>query len=69
MKPEFKIKENKYGKFEVYYVEHKIGLFSHKEILHPFITWSGLDEVYAFNSIEIAIEELKKEVINQTERI
>lgn len=69
MKPEFRIKENKEGKFEVYYVEYKFGLFSHKEILHPFITWSGTNKVYAFTDIQNAIKELKQEVINQTERL
>ena len=68
MKPQFKIKKNKEGKFEVYYVEEKGKIFK-KEVLKPFVTWSGIDEVYAFSSIDIAIRELKQEVIKQTERI
>ena len=59
---------DKEGKFEVYYVEQKGKIFK-KEVLKPFITWRGTDEVYAFSSIDIAIRELKQEVIKQTERI
>ena len=36
MKPQFKIKENKEGKFEVYYVEQKGKIFK-KEVLKPFV--------------------------------
>ena len=68
MKPQFKIKENKEGKFEVYYVEKKGKIFK-KEVLKPFITWRGTDEVYAFSSIDIAVKELKQEVMIQTKRI
>jgi len=58
MKPEFKIVENQQGKFEVYYVQNKR--------LIPFITWSGLDKVYAFSSFEIAKEELRLEILKNT---
>lgn len=68
MKPQFKIKKNKEGKFEVYYVEQKGKIFK-KEVLKPFITWRGTDEVYAFSSIDIAVKELKQEVIKQTEKV
>jgi len=71
MKPQFRIKENVNGKFEVYYVE-KVKTFlgiRTKEVLKPYVTWSGLDEIYAFNTIEAAITHLKAEVILQTERL
>lgn len=66
MKPEFRIKENEKGKFEVYYIE-SLG-FRCKEILKPYVTWSGLDKVYEFDTIESAIRELQLEVIKNTER-
>ena len=71
MKPEFRIVENKKGKFEVFYVETKGGsyFFKDKEVLKPFITYAGSNKIYSFESIENAIKELKQEVIIQTERI
>lgn len=69
MKPEFRIKENENGKFEVYYVESITYFFISKEILHPYITWSGLDKVFEFDTIESAIRELQLEVIKNTERL
>jgi len=71
MKPEFRIKQNNKGKFEVYYVEI-VGtsyFFKGKEVLKPFITYSGSDRIFEFSSLEIAIKELKQEVIKQTERL
>lgn len=68
MRPQFKIKENKKGEFEVYYIERHETFFK-KEILKPYITWSGLDEVFPFDNIDIAIKELGYEVIKSTERI
>ena len=67
MKPQFIIKENENGKFEVYYIERHATFFK-KEILKPYITWAGLDEVFPFDDIDIAIKELKQEVIKNTER-
>ena len=70
MKPKFRIKENSEGKFEVYYVEKIVWTCKgQKEVLKPFITWSGLDTVYPFSTIDLAIDELKLEVIKQTEKI
>jgi len=68
MKPEFRIKENKNGKFEVYYIERHETFFK-KEILKPYITWAGLDEIFQFSSIEVAIKELELEIIKNTDRI
>jgi len=68
MKPQFIIKENKNGKFEVYYIE-RYATFFRKEVLKPYVTWNGLDEVYPFSSIDVAIRELKTEIIKNTERI
>lgn len=69
MKPEFRIKENTEGKFEVYYIETKGSsfFFKDKEVLKPFITYAGLDKVYAFSSLKTALEQLKLEIIKQTE--
>lgn len=67
MKPQFKIKENENGKFEVYYIERQKTFFR-KKVLKPYVTWAGLDDVYHFSTIEFAIQELKKEVILNTER-
>ena len=71
MTPQFRILKNKDGKFEVYYVEKVKTFFGIKlkEVLKPYITWSGLEKVYPFNSIDVAILELKQEVIKNTERI
>ena len=69
MKPKFKILENKDGKFEVYYVEYITEMFHTRQKLIPYITWAGLNKVYEFSSLEIAIEELKKEIIFNTELI
>lgn len=66
MKPQFRILQNKNGNFEVYYIE-KINFFG-KEILKPFITRAGLDDVFPFSNLDLAIDELKKEAIKQTER-
>lgn len=68
MKPEFRIKQNKNGNFEVYYVEKKATIFK-KEVLKPFVCWAGIDKVYEFGSIDSAIRELKQEVIKQTQRV
>lgn len=67
MKPRFVILENKHNKFEVYYIERK-GLIFKKDVLIPFVTYAGSNEVYPFINIQIALEELKQEVIKQTER-
>jgi ABC-type transporter MlaC component len=69
MKPEFRIKQNEKGKFEVYYVEVKGSSYftKNKEVLKPFITYAGLEIVYPFSKIETAIEEMKAEIIKQTE--
>lgn len=66
MKPQFRILENKDGKYEIYYVD-SISLRG-KEKLKPFITWSGLDKVYSFRTIESAVDNLKLESIRQLER-
>jgi hypothetical protein len=69
VKPEFRIKQNNKGKFEVYFVE-VVGtsyFFENKVVLKPFITYSGSDRIFEFSSLEIAIKELKQEVIKQTE--
>lgn len=70
MKSEFRIKENEEGFFEVYYVESKGNSFftEGKELLKPYITWSGYDNAYPFSTLENAIEELKQEVIKNTKR-
>lgn len=68
MKPRFKIKQNEKGKFEVYYIERHETFFK-KEILKPYVTWSGLDEVFEFSTIDVAIQELKKEIILNTDLI
>jgi len=68
MKPQFKILKNKNGKFEVYYIQRHKSLFK-KEILKPYVTWSGLDKVYAFSNLDVAIDELQKEIILNTELI
>jgi len=68
MKPQFIIKENEKGKFEVYYVE-RYATFFKKEILKPYVTWSGLDEVFEFSTIDVAISELKKQIMINTDRI
>ena len=67
MKPEFRIKKNTEGKFEVYFVETKGSsfFFKDKEFLKPFITYAGLEEVYPFSSLETALNELKLEIIKQ----
>lgn len=65
MKPEFKIKKNKQGKYEVYYI-YKHRTFFNKEVLKPYITWSGLDKVYPFSTLETAIKELKIEITKNT---
>jgi len=70
MKPEFRIKENENGKFEVYYVE-SVGssfFFKGKEVLKPYITYSGSDRIFEFSSMEVALGELKHEVFMNTER-
>jgi hypothetical protein len=69
MKPEFRIKKNENGKFEVYYVEKVKTFFGSrtKEVLKPYVTWSGLDKVFEFSTMEIAVDELKAEVIMFTE--
>ena len=56
--PKFKIVKNQQNKFEVYYVENNR--------LIPYITWTGLDKVYAFTSLEIAKEELRLENLKNT---
>jgi len=66
MKPEFKIIENKKGKFEVYYVEYINLMFHTRQKLIPYITWSGLDKVYAFSTLKIAQEELRLEILKNT---
>ena len=68
MKPEFRILQNNNFKFEVYYVERKRSFFK-KEVLKPYITYAGLDMVYPFSSIEIAIDSLKDEIIKNLELI
>lgn len=70
MKPEFRIKEAKSG-FQVFYVEKKGSsfFFEGKEVLKPYITWAGLDEVYTFKDINTAIKQLELEVIKNTKRI
>ena len=65
MSPEFRILHNINFRYEVYYV-HKKATFFKKEVLKPYLTYSGLDEVFPFMDLEIAIEELKKEVIKNT---
>ena len=70
MKPEFRIKENKSGRFEVYYVQKKESgffLLSHKEVLKPYITYSGTQRVYPFSSLAVALSELKIEIDSHTE--
>ena len=71
MKPEFKIKQNTHGKFEVYYVEIKgtSYFFKDKEVLKPYITYSGSDRVFEFSSMEVALGELKHEVVMNTEHL
>lgn len=66
MKPKFRILENKKGKYEVYYVSRKT--FWGKEILKPFVTYSGIDKAYGFTSLEMAIKELKIECVKQCDR-
>jgi hypothetical protein len=68
MLPQFKIVENKEGKFEVYYVEKitRSWDFKVKVVLKPYITYAGLDYVYPFSSLENAINELKIEIIKNT---
>jgi hypothetical protein len=71
MKPQFRIKQTENCKFKIYYVE-SIGtsfFFSGKEVLKPYVTWSGLDQGYEFKTIEGAIEHLKAECIINTEII
>lgn len=68
MKPQFRIKENENGKFEVHYIERQ-STFFRKEVLKPYITWAGLDEVYPFSTIDIAIRQLELETIKNTEKI
>lgn len=68
MKPRFKIKQNEKGKFEVYYIKRHATFFK-KEILKPYVTWSGLDEVFEFSTLDVAIQELKKEIILNTDLI
>jgi len=58
-KPSFKIVKNQYNKYEVYYVDG--------ENLVPYITWTGLNKVYAFSSLEIAKEELRLENLKNTQ--
>jgi hypothetical protein len=71
MKPEFRIIKNHFGRFEVYYVESRktYFLFKTKEVLKPYITYSGSDRIFPFKTIESAISELKTEVILQAERV
>lgn len=71
MKPEFRIKKNHFGRFEVYYVESRktYFLFKTKEVLKPYVTYSGSDRIFPFKTIESAIAQLKAEVILQTERL
>ena len=59
MNPKFKIVKNQQSKFEVYYVENNR--------LIPYITWTGLNKVFAFSSLEIAEEELRLEILKNTE--
>ena len=68
MSPEFRILQNINFRYEVYYVYKKATFFK-KEILKPYLTYSGLDKVYPFMNLEIAVEELKKEVIKNTKLI
>jgi hypothetical protein len=71
MKPEFRITKNQNGRFEVYYVE-SVGssfFFKGKEVLKPYVTYSGSDRIFPFKTIESAIVQLKAEVILQTERL
>ena len=67
---EFRIKQVKNG-FQVFYVEKKGSsfFFEGKEVLKPYITLAGLDEVYTFKDIDTAIKELKLEVIKNTKRL
>lgn len=67
MKPEFKIKQVSDG-FQVFYVQ-KYDFFSMEPVLKPYITWSGLDDVYTFKDIDTAIKELELEVLRNTKRI
>lgn len=70
MVPEFRIKQVKKG-FQVFYVEKKGSsfFFDGNEVLKPYITWAGLDEVYTFKDIDTAIKQLKLEVIKNTKRL
>lgn len=67
MTPKFRIKQVK-GGFQVFYVE-KERFISGEEVLKPYITWAGLDDVYTFKDINTAIKQLKLEVIKNTKRI
>ena len=68
MKPKFVIKENQDGKFEVYYVEIiKKTLRKQEVVLKPYVTYLGTEKVFPFSSMKSAIEELKNQVIQDTE--
>lgn len=60
MYPKFKIIKNQQEKFEVYYVD------TNKRLI-PYITWTGLNKVYAFSTLEIAREELRLEILKNTD--
>ena len=69
MKPEFRIIENKNKKYEVYYVENKGSsyFFKDKEVLKPYITYSGSNRIFEFSSRLVALEELKNEISKNTD--
>jgi len=68
MMPKFKILENKDGKFEVYYIERHKSFFK-KEILNPYVTWRGSDRVFEFSNLDVAIDEMQKQILLNTELI
>lgn len=67
MKPQFRIKQVQ-GGFQVFYVK-KYRFLSGEEVLKPYITYAGLDEVYTFRDIDEAINQLELETIKNSKRI
>ena len=60
MKPQYRvIKIN--NKFFVEYLEKKATLLR-KEVWRPCITWSGMDVIHPFTTIDAALRELELEV-------
>ena len=60
MKPQYRVIKID-NKFFVEYLEKKETLFK-KEVWRPYITWSGMNIIHPFKTIDAALRELELEV-------